>query len=352
MTNNLPFNDGDVLYAEELVSEFDSVAQGVIYHKLGLSDSDLKTAGYIFNDSLTDTYDSGNSTVFTEGVDSDADSYYSATSYDEFDDSSVDATLWATSTSGSGTVTEDTTEITAFADDPGSGTGVASFTTNGSTGFDYRSPSGDSIILFKASFRAGTDAYCKLQMTNGSTTVDIGSTLSEISDESPGSAYHYYRLVIDKSAETCTLYEDGSAVATDVDISSVTTNWYVRFLTDTATPNGNASSTIVQYYRHITGSGNSKVYQSGDSSTGGTVTAATLFVPSTSYAANDGTIAITMSADGTNFESPTINTQHEFSNTGTQMLVKFTLTEQSTVDVTSSTKPPQILTGKWGVRFI
>lgn len=142
------------------------------------------------------------------------------TIYDNIDDSSIDATLWTTATGESGVVSENAERITVFA--PGE-IDSATLTSNGS-GSNLNMNSGTTYVLFDLDHTDGGGTG-KLQITNTSTTVDIYT----FSDETRRA----FLLKVDASGNLATLWHHTAkntwtALATNIDISTVTTNKYFR----------------------------------------------------------------------------------------------------------------------------
>lgn len=144
------------------------------------------------------------------------------TIYDNIDDSSIDSNLWTTSGTSGGTVSENTERI--LLDNDGSSTAL--ITSNGSSGLNVTS--GTTYVLFDYDgTNNGPTTYTNWQITNTSTTVTVYQDTSSRTRTA-------YLLKIDADNDLASLWAHGStagswtALATDVDISTVTTNKYFR----------------------------------------------------------------------------------------------------------------------------
>jgi len=101
----------------------------------------------------TTEYDSGNTTMFTNGLDSSGDIIYSATTVDECNDSSIDANLWTQT--GTGTYSHGESTAIYVRGGPlggnGANAGTGRLTLNGTNATDYLALTADSEILFTTS---------------------------------------------------------------------------------------------------------------------------------------------------------------------------------------------------------
>jgi len=130
------------------------------------------------------------------------------------------STVW-TSHVGGGTgitVTGGYVQIDSSAGNP------AWITSNGAAGVDFKSLSGDSEIVIKAIGTNPSSSDTKVQITNGSTAVNLHN-LSNVKE--------VLNIIINKSASSARVFTDGVEDAgSPFDISSVTTNWYLQFYSD------------------------------------------------------------------------------------------------------------------------
>ena len=213
------WTDGDILFAADLTVNINLPSGWSILNNLTATGAKSipNTAGSSFQD------ESEIITASSEGVVCQlADTFIAGgTIYDNIDDSSIDSNLWTTATTSDGSVTEDTDAITVDSESVGS----ATLTSDGS-GSNLNMNSGTTYVLFDETNSGGIGTQ-KVQITNTSTTVDIYDIPGNVSRRA-------YLLKVDASADTATLWHHTAAntwtaLATDIDISTVTTNKYLRF---------------------------------------------------------------------------------------------------------------------------
>lgn len=141
--------------------------------------------------------------------------------YDNIDDSSIDSTLWTTSGTNGGTVSENTDYM--LLDNDGSSTALV--TSNGSSGLNVTS--GTTYVLIEYQDNNAPTTYTTWSITNTSTTVTV-------LQDTTARGRRVYLLKIDADNDLASLWLHGgtagswTALATDVDISTVTTNKYFR----------------------------------------------------------------------------------------------------------------------------
>ena len=211
---------------------------------------------------------------------------YNCEVLDQFNDSSIDATIWSTS----GTVSEDTEKINI-----GGSAGTDSLISDGASGFDARSFSADSevILHFNGISAASTSNF--IQISNGSTHVTLHSVGAGAVQCST------VRIAIDKSAENAYVSINDGAFGGAIDISSVTTNWYLRFTTNTNT----SSRLRIYFIGFLDGSSGTVDYVSVSKTFPATKTDAIL---TWDYDGTDSDIAGNISSDGgSNYTSATKN---------------------------------------------
>jgi len=151
-------------------------------------------------------------------------------------------------------------------------------------------------------------------------------------------------LVVDKSGTEVHVYRNGTEIGSSPFNLSSETKYYLAFEGQGTSSNPSYESwsqVNIDYVREVTGAGNSKIFQTNATTSGSTITNAILVA---NTVANGGTIQWALSADnGANFENVTPNQIHRFTNTGTQLIVKGTFTESSTInEVTSHNWTPEI----------
>lgn len=194
--------------------------------------------------------------------------------FDNFDNSSLDATKWnTTGTSGTGAVSEGTASVQLTATTDGSGTENAVLISNGASGLDMHGTTQEIIVFYDMNATVGNNdsASCTIQISNGSTHVTVVS-VSENASNTSETDNGYLRIVFDSATNTCAVWRarttsttPGGAVtyaeevvSASLDVSAVTTNKYLRFIaTATEGGAGNGSATINVYGvgRRLNGAG-------------------------------------------------------------------------------------------------
>ena len=210
-----PIN-GDSPDVDELMSNHSFILTNMLNFGIdGATTTNQQNYNYIEFTSGTTIVDEPNSTsYFSPNI----TSFVFANSLDNFEDDVVDTGIWTKT--GAGLLTESGGNLVLEMD------GDVQATSSGASGFDARTFSGNcEIILDYVESRSGGGAT--ISISNGSThvTIRVGG----------GSSAGFLRVVINKSGETMDVYEDDSLIANNTDISSVTTNWYLRFEIEGAT---------------------------------------------------------------------------------------------------------------------
>lgn len=303
----------------------------------------------LFIDTFSDDseIDTGNTDALLDHLDdSGVTKIFFCELYDDFEDASIDATIW--STTGTANETGGYLEVSISTTSTATATAIA----DQASAIDFKALSGNSEVIAIVrgecnTLSGGNDfALGKIQMSNGSTHVDL---FSHNYESDPSGSFHEVRLVVNKSGETVDVYTDGTLTSDDVDISSVTTNWYLRFIMD-GTEVGSETMTA-----------NFRIYTLGylDGSAGSTdlVSAA----QTASSNANGGIIApiwevepATVSYDFSSDNGSTYgtNSSPEITGTatpGTNVKFKFSVTHPTTI--TASTKNIPTLTTYGGFWF-
>jgi len=139
--------------------------------------------------------------------------------FDNCSGSSIDSSKWSTSgevSEGSGAITLSINDSTSY------------ITSDGASGLNMNS--GTYYVLFDMGTQAQSNfQYFKVQLTNGTTTVDVYSHYSEAYN-----SRNVYLMSVNNSTNKANFYSKNGVntwehTVTDVDISTVTTNKYVRF---------------------------------------------------------------------------------------------------------------------------
>jgi hypothetical protein len=294
----------------------------------------------------TTEYDSATTTAFVDGLNAANDTIYSATIVDECDDSSVDTNVWSSVVPAGLTLTENTERLSISMSNHSGSSKTGTVTADQTDATDYKAVTADSEVLVKyvgdlrtPSGSAGNGTvYSKIQITDGSTTVDIiTKTLAGDGSSQIQTTTSFLRLVFDKSGEEVHVYENGTEVASSPFDLSALTNYYFQGYINLTLSSGTASwtaQTDIHYLREVTGAGTSKIFQTNATTSTSTITNAILV---SNTIANGGTFVHQLSADnGSNWETVTPNKIHRFSNTGTQLKHRVTMTEATTIDETIS----------------
>lgn len=206
----------------------------------------------------------------------------------------------------------------------------ATYTNNSSniTTLDLKTFTDDSEFVMHLSSSISLSSSMRIQISNGATHVDVHSRSLGGSGSPPDTYQDTIKVKIDKVAETAKLSLNGAAFGSSIDISSVTSNWYIR-----AVSAGTVGAQVF-FLGYIDGTGDSVDYVSAAKTFPATKSAGVL---SWDYNGSDSDITGYLSADnGSNYTSVTKDTWTTISNTGTQCKTKLTVDTPSTVDATSS----------------
>jgi|TARA_Y100000310_G_C20648640_1_gene798107 hypothetical protein len=251
MAVDADWTNGEVLEAADLNDTFlilnTSVYEGFIDGAIG----DITRMRSTANDSSK--VDTTNSTCLWQAMfaaDSEGEIAFCVV-FDDADNggsSAIDSTKWTASTTSGGTgsaTTDYTGGYIRVNANKGAAGGIgfnANIISDGASGLDLRSFAGNSEVVFfldiSATESGSGSADARLQISNGTTHVDLFTHTTNGS-----STVGMIRLVFNKSGETVDVYLDGSLDQNDVDISTVTTNWYIRVYCDAAVSSNPGSAT-------------------------------------------------------------------------------------------------------------
>lgn len=148
--------------------------------------------------------------------------------YDNFDDGSVDANIWTTNVTNSGTVTEVNSGETGYLDvsaEAANSTAEAIADDTANNAIDFQDGT-DREVLINFEANLGGSTIIKLQVSDGSNHVDI---INLGPGPSGVTARTTLRIVFDNVGQQCKAYlglDDTSATTYDL---SIPTNWYLRF---------------------------------------------------------------------------------------------------------------------------
>jgi len=276
-------------------------------------------------------YDEDLSDAISDGADFAKAPFVPRSLIDEHDDSSVDTDLWTPTSSNGGSVTENTSYLDVDYQSSGENTsGNATATLNGTSAPEV----GNGTLIIKGSYRSASfssddSAYARIQIYDGSGTVNIfSSSASGASDTNIGD--FTYRFNINKDNKTANRTSDLTDTDdTSIDLSPLnnTQTWYLRY--SVGGTHGSYPSSASAYLRiNVT----SKIdpEDSADFVIGTHTASETIndgiLVENGIDDNNGATKTVSVSVDnGSNFESVTPNEIHRFTNTGTQARFKFTL---------------------------
>jgi len=256
-----------------------------------------------------------------------------ANQYDDFEDAAIDATLWTTSSSGVGTVTEAggtlTMAITSVA-----GAGNAEATTDGSSGFDGNTA--DSTFIFRVNTIINNTITLKVFVTDNITDVEILNLAGGITART-------FEFVFDTAANTVKSRSKSSktdswtAFTSTFNLAALS-NYFIKFEADKAGGDGTNNGSIALEDTFFVQGAVTYTYQISANTVKTTAIAANLNV---NYVLNGATApTLEVSADGgSNFDTVLRDETVDFSNTGTSVLYKATGT-------TSSNRPVYVT--EWG----
>lgn len=282
-----------------------------------------------FNKSNLDLRSGANSTGTTAGgnmqYDSANDFWWSyptseATyvSFDEFDDSSVDSGLWTESTSGGGSITEDTTKVRVRVN---ASTGNSTLTSKDL--FDTY----NNVIISMSTFRAqgqgaggGSDTATTRFYLGSQVLAERTSTTNSISQYT-NAKMQIIRFATSTGYTYKWRFDDGTgggygSWSTSSETGDVQIQFYVNLTSDGT---GGDSYIDAEYVRSNTATDSDGTVTTDTVTAGSTITnAISVFKGSNA--------TMTVSADnGSNYESITDSEIHRFSNTGTQLKMRCTI---------------------------
>jgi hypothetical protein len=245
---------------------------------------------------------------------------------DKFNDSSVDTNIWTTSVTGGGIVTENAERL--LLNCPTS-SDTAAVISDGIGGLDLKALSDDSeFVIHFTTITNSTGAGFVIQISNGSTHVAVHTITGTGSP--PDNWQSTIKVKVDKTGENAYISVNGSAFGSAIDISSVTTNWYIRMINTSSSSSGNANIYFIGY---IDEDGSTIDYVSADKTFSATKTAGVLTWDTNSPETIVGNIS---SNGGTNYTTATENVWTSIGTTSTTGKIKLTMTTPTTIDATDS----------------
>lgn len=225
---------------------------------------------------------------------------------DLFDDASIDANLWTTVGS--------VTEASGYIKIQRASAGTSTLTSDGTTGLDYDEGVDQHLrfrfqSLVNSAPSPGT-AEVKFGLTDGVATVWL-----ETQDlQAAGADDSLWDVYIDNTAETVDTYNDGVLDTASIDISSITGGNYYFVVETVMAGTGDIEGRV--YYLASNAVGDTVTITSAGLATGVTVDKA---IPI--YNEDSGG-TLSLSADGSTFESVTNRELHRFTVTGTNIKVR------------------------------
>lgn len=247
---------------------------------------------------------------------------FGATIMDDFNDDSINATIWTTG----GGVTESSGRLNCQ-----SNAGTAAIATaNGASAQNFNVA---GTILITASRYAndsgGSGASCYISLVDEhGHTVNI-KTINANTTEGTAN----YRFNVSPSTNNVQQFTDdinGDGTGTAVDITSLADGdkWHLKFYT-VSSAGGDSSAIRPFFVRYLRNAAVTKDFISTMTTASATITNAILVANST--IGTGATATYYLSADnGVNYEEVTLNKIHRFTNTGTQLILKVSLTNTTT----------------------
>ena len=257
------------------------------------------------NENLIKTFITGNNQYISHRA-------YICNILDNFNNSSVDAGIWTTATTN-GSVTEDVTRIRLLANQNASSN--ASIISDGVSGFDARTFAGDSEIILNYGAVTGTSTSANIEISNGATDVNLINVVGNRSQTGT------IRIVIDKDAENAYVSVDGAAFGAAIDISSVTTNWYLRF--ESLGGTAGTSDLLIFFTGFVDGNAATVDYVSATKTFDNTKSNVIATWDTNSTLNIDGFVSANA---GSNYSAVTKDTWTAIGNTGTTAKIKLTCT--------------------------
>ena len=353
----MAITNGQTADADEVLDEIvDKNAAGILFNCITndiaglyegsgeLAETDYEEQGFVWSTGGSDKDDTGNSTAYLN-------TYLNAytvrgTLLDEFDTGTVDTNIW---TIGDAPVSE--TGGYMLVGGSGLNGDVSIVYADQVNAIDYKTLAKDVEIIFLTTDNGGGGAGAtnehSIASDGAASVVNLYSGLG-----GPSGATGLCRIQIDYSEQKARhIINEGTPTAW-IDISSLA-QWRLYFKHNNSGAVSGTPGMRVQWVYHNLGNDVSKFYQSTDWTIGTTVTGATLHIPVSQAVVESATTVYALTADGTNYETVTPGTFHRFSNTGTALGLKVTITENNSIDVSSGTNnstQPQFL-GKYGIRW-
>ena len=203
---------------------------------------------------------------------------------------------------------------------------IGAESTDITSSLDLKTFSGDSeIIMIWRTHSSQNTAQTALEISNGATHVVM--YLHQTGDNPPDSHQDVIRVKIDKTAEEAFVSFNGGAFGGAIDISSVTTNWFVRIRT------GLNSTLTVDKFGYIDGTGDSVDYVSETETFSETKNMVGLTYD---YNGSETITGYVSGDDGSNYTECSKDVWVAIGTPGTDGKIKLTVDTPSTIDATDA----------------
>lgn len=259
---------------------------------------------------------------------------------DRFNDSSIDANIWSTTASGTGSISESGSGLTGkLILSSGNNTGAATAIANQGNAIDYKDLGGNDVVIlmdWDETSPAGTDV--NIQLSDGTTHVNIPVDVNYDGGVTDRTRI-VSKIVIDRSAEVAYWYEDATStgsVPSSADLSSLS-NYYLRI--DTSRSGSGSGSTVNVYeVGYLDGDSGSSILQTG----GSTITESDSFANKVFTSGDSTTITSQVSADGGSSFGTFTNFNIVEVTGGTSLVYKITGSFLTSIDGTGDVQVPRM----------
>jgi hypothetical protein len=332
ITNTMYYGvDGSVLYGDDLNSIQSFALSNMI--KYGLDNTSTNQVNY-FEDGFTSaTYINTGATTALYNYFSTGGTVYFCDILDDFEDGSLDATIW--SSGGTGSISETGGYVYLKARYGASQETAYIKSDGGINAFDFFAVAADTEVVFDVviSLDSGNAGTFQPQVIGGGGTVNLGAAISS----STTLTLYRYAFLYDHSGTTVDVFRNGVLIADDVDISSCGGNAYLNFLVTSGASSAGYTNAYILGIGYLDGSAGSSLFQTATRTTD--VTAGTGIITNI-YGLTPVTETIQASFDtGGNYTTISDSILYNSSNTGTGWIYKTTVTHPTTISTTTPVIP-------------
>lgn len=326
------------LVAQANVQKTNFISEGIEFNYQNLDNLSDGNVYLVDGFGIPSTMDYTNSTIVADNEDTPNFSAlktkyvshrgFSCKVLDNFNDSSVDSGIWTSSVTSGGAVSEGTESLRLASGSTNGAT--AAVISDGVSGLDLKSLSADSefVLHVNSVHTTSTGNGFRLQISNGTTHIDIHTITASATD-----GQNTVKVKIDKSLENAHVSVNGGAFGGAIDISSVTTNWYIRMIAQNA--NTISTTSNIYFLGYVDGDGSTVDYVSASKTFSSTKTDGVL---TWDFSGEDSDVAGFISSnDGTNYSATEKDNWTAIGTPGEIAKMKLTITTPSTIDATSST---------------